>query len=144
MLTSTLTRTRLAHFQGAFFREVSKSPYKATLIVTTVGVANSALEAFVGSSPRTSTRHEIPCLYQKNVQATERKKYGFSDDVTGIVYASPLSLVPLLGTYKIDALKTQVEFFGHTDNIESVSYDEELYDTCVAVVIGLRSAATGA
>lgn len=139
-----LTPTRLAHFREVFFRKVSASPYSATLLFTTVGVAASALDAFVGSSPRTVTEISLPALYVKNVSPTERTKYGLSDNVTGILYLSPNHLLQLRGTFRVDHRMVQVNFFDHLDNVESVSYDEDLFDTCVAVVLGLRSATPGA
>lgn len=138
-----LTPTRLVHFREAFYRKVNASPYSATLLLTTVEVAATALDAFVRSSPRTVREVVLPALYVKNVSSAERTKYGMSDNVTGMLYLSPNHLIQATGTFRVNQRTTQVKFFAHLENVESVSYDEDLFDTCVAVVLGLRSGVAG-
>jgi hypothetical protein len=139
-----LTPIRLAHYREAFYKVVASSPLQATLLITSVGEASSPLASFVGSSARKVDRYRVRALYNKRVEEIERTKYGFTDNITGVLYLSPNSLIPLLGTFRLDPLKTQVEFLTHIDNVASVSYDEDLFESCVAVVLGLRSATTGA
>ena len=67
-----------------------------------------------------------------------REKYGLPKEVNGIVYLSPLQLVPVLGTFKLDWNKTKVHFAGHTQVVEKIEYLEPLYDSCVGIQIFVK------
>lgn len=136
-----LTKGKFQQYRAIFYNKLKQTPYKISLEIVTVEGPTSegfSIEEFVGSSPRSSRFYEFQALYEREIPLRTREKYGLPKEVNGIVYLSPLQLVPVLGTFKLDWNKTKVHFAGHTQVVEKIEYLEPLYDSCVGIQIFVK------
>lgn len=141
-----VTKNKFLQYRKLFYQKVLKTPYKIQLEVVSVEKPTTeefSFESFVGDSPRTSKFYELRALYEKEISDRTREKYGLPKEVNGVVYLSPLQLIPLFGDYHLDWNKTKVHFEGSTQVINKVVYLEELYGSCVGVQIFLKDALRG-
>lgn len=143
-----VTKNKFLQYRKMFHQKILKTPYKIQLEIVEVAKDTSgefSFESFVGDSPRTSTFHEFRALYEKDISDRTREKYGLPKEVNGVVYLSPLQLVPKFGDYHLDWNRTKVHFEGSTQVINKVVYLEEFkeYGSCVGIQIFLRDALKG-
>lgn len=133
-----LAKSSFEKFQAIFYRKVAASPYSITLSIITPTTVQGSMEEFVGDSDRDVKQYEFPCLYEKTVDVMQREKYGLPDMIDGIVFLSPLQLVPVLGTYLINKERTKITFEGRTHVIDRVIYLESLFNSCVSVQLDIK------
>ena len=134
-----ISKGQFTNYRSIFYNKLKKTPHYIELEVFSVVNAPSSnefsLDAFVGDSQRTSTTYKFQALYEKIVSDRMREKYGLAKEVNGVVYLSPLQLVPVLGTFYLDWNKTKIHFNGKVQVINKVIYLEEMYDSCVGIQI---------
>lgn len=137
---TVLPETKFKQYRQIFFKKVTGTPYSIQLEIVTPQPPSEgfSLEEFVGDSPRTSKLYTFPALYEKEISDRDREKYGLPKEVNGVVYLSPLQLVPVLGDYHLDWNKTKVHFEGRVQVINKIVYLEELYKSCVGIQIFVR------
>lgn len=137
-----ISKTRFLSYQNQFYRKLQQTPYKIQLEVVTVQrvepTEEFSFDAFVGDSPRESTFYSFQALYEKEIPDRTREKYGLPKEVNGVVYLSPLQLVPKLGDYHLNWNKTKVHFEGRVQVIDKIIYLEELYGSCVGLQIFIK------
>lgn len=135
-------KARFLSYQNLFYRKLQQTPYKIQLEVVTVQkvepTEDFSFDAFVGDSPRESTFYSFQALYEKEIPNRTREKYGLPKEVNGVVYISPLQLVPKLGDYHLNWNKTKVHFEGRVQVIDKIVYLEELYGSCVGLQIFIK------
>lgn len=123
-----------------------------TLKFLDVDYAGDKLAAFKGEGVRTvSSSVEMKCLYKKNISEIERQKYGLSQEVTAMVYISPLDLKAKTGSelfpgYTMGGYaRMTVEFLGGYYEVQSITPLESQFDgknyTCVAYQLNLKNVA---
>lgn len=137
---NVLPQAKFKQYRQIFFNKVTGTPYSIKLEIVTPETPSGefSLEEFVGDSPRTSRFYTFPALYEKDISDRVREKYGLPKEVNGIVYLSPLQLVPVFGDYHLDWNRTKVHFEGRVQVINKIVYLEELYKSCVGVQIFVR------
>lgn len=133
-----VSKTKFLEYQKTFFNKVKDSPYSVNLIKTTVTVTPGTLEEFVGASTRSAVTNSFPCLYEKIVNDRQREKYGLPSTVDGLIFLSPLQLIPVYGDFVIDKNKTKVQFEFREQVIDHVVYMESMYGTCIGIQLNLR------
>lgn len=142
-----LTQPKFSRYRQVFFNKVKATPYTIKLEIVQPQVSADSeefsLESFVGDNPRESKFYEFRALYEKEISDRTREKYGLPKEVNGIVYLSPLQLVPVFGDYHLDWNKTKVHFEGHVQVINKIIYLEELYNSCVGIQIFVRDELKG-
>lgn len=135
-------KARFLSYQNLFYRKLQQTPYKIQLEVVTVQkvepTEDFSFDAFVGDSPRESTFYSFQALYESEIPNRTREKYGLPKEVNGVVYLSPLQLVPKLGDYHLNWNKTKVHFEGRVQVIDKIVYLEELYGSCVGLQIFIK------
>nr|DAF47683.1 MAG TPA: hypothetical protein [Myoviridae sp. ctByu2] len=135
-------KARFLSYQNLFYRKLQQTPYKIQLEVVTVQrvepTEDFSFDAFVGDSPRESTFYSFQALYEKEIPNRTREKYGLPKEVNGVVYLSPLQLVPKLGDYHLNWNKTKVHFEGRVQVVDKIVYLEELYGSCVGLQIFIK------
>ncbi len=133
-----LSLGQFRHFQSEFLRKVIASPYQVVFKEYSV-LSGTVMETFFGDSDRVIKRElALPCLYEKFVNNREREKVGLPTTVDGVIYFSPLQLVPLFDTFKLNINSFVFEFQGRTQVVENVTYMEEIFNSCIAVRFGIR------
>lgn len=110
-----------------------RSPMLITLRVVNVGNNEGSIEDFVGSSDRTFTDHKVHALYNYNIIPYDRDKSGYSNDISGEVFVSPLELQRVIGTFRVDRKKTHVIFTDQEVALKEIEYMEPLFNSCVAI-----------
>lgn len=129
-------------YRQTFYEKVVKSPYQVTMKIVTATTGNS-FQDFVGDSSRTEVSYQFPCLYEKIVNQRQREKYGLPDTTEGIIYLSPLQLVPVIGTFVLDKNKTTFIFEYRPQVIDNITYLESLYGSCVGLQIAVKDSLKG-
>lgn len=142
-----LPQAKFNRYRQVFFNKLKATPYTIKLEIVQPGVSTDSeefsLESFVGDNPRESSFYEFRALYEKEISDRTREKYGLPKEVNGIVYLSPMQLVPVFGDYHLDWNKTKVHFEGHIQVINKIIYLEELYNSCVGIQIFVRDELKG-
>lgn len=141
-----ISKNKFLSYQRLFYRKLMGVPYKIQLEfskVIQVPTTGFSLDSFVGDSPREPEIIEINALYEKEISTRVRDKFGLSREVNGVVYISPLQLIPKIGTFNLDWNKTKVHFEGRIQVIEKIVYLEQLYDSCVGIQIFVKDAIKG-
>lgn len=137
-----LPQTKFSKYRQIFFNKVTNTPYTIKLEIVaplaTPTYDDFSLEEFVGDSPRESSFYEFRALYEKEISDRTREKYGLPKEVNGVVYLSPMQLVPVFGDYHLDWNRTKIHFEGRVQVINKIVYLEELYKSCVGVQIFVR------
>lgn len=137
-----VSQAKFSSYRSLFYQKLLQTPYKIQLEVVSIQKVEPteefSLDAFVGDSPRNSKFYEFQALYEKEISDRDREKYGLPKEVNGVVYLSPLQLVPVFGTFKLDWNKTKVHFEGSTQVINKIVYLEQLYDSCVGIQIFVK------
>lgn len=132
-----LPQAKFLRYQNIFYSKVANSPYFITLRVYSVVTDPGSIEEFVGDSDRPYKDYVFPCLYEKEDVQAGREKFGNEEKINGVIYLSPLQLVPLVGTFLIDRFKMKILFEGKMQVINKVTYLESLFGSCVSVQIGI-------
>lgn len=137
-----LPQAKFSKYRQIFFNKVTNTPYTIKLEIVsplaTPTYDDFSLEEFVGDSPRESSFYEFRALYEKEISDRTREKYGLPKEVNGVVYLSPMQLVPVFGDYHLDWNRTKIHFEGRVQVINKIVYLEELYKSCVGVQIFVR------
>lgn len=137
-----VSKSKFLQYRQTFYRKLLDTPYKITLEIIEVkpveSIGDFSFDAFVGDSPRESTFYSFQALYEKEIPNRTREKYGLPKEVNGVVYLSPLQLVPKLGDYHLNWNKTKVHFEGRVQVIDKIIYLEELYGSCVGLQIFIK------
>lgn len=137
-----ITKSRFLHYQGVFYQKLRKTPHTVQLEVFTVATPSNefSMDDFVGDAAVTPRTFIVQALYERDIPTRTREKYGLPSEVNGIVYISPLQLVPLVGTFRLDWNKTKVHFQDHVQVIQKIEYLEPLFDSCVGIQLFLKDA----
>lgn len=134
-----ISKSKFLGYQNRFHGKVKQSPMVVELRLVTDIEPEDDYERFTGDSDRATKSFKIPCLYKREIKSEERDKYGWSKDVDGVFYFSPLDLIKAFGTFKIDTKKTTLIFSDTVQEIEKIDYLEPYYDTCVTVTMATKS-----
>ena len=141
MLISQATFLR---YQQTFATKVKASPYSVILKTIVVTTTPGSLEEFTGDSARNiGSTNSIPCLYEKTINPRQREKYGLPDTVDGVLFISPLQLIPLFGSFRLSKNKTIFIFQEREQVIENITYLELLHNSCISVQINLKDSLKG-
>lgn len=137
-----VSKSKFLQYRQTFYRKLLDTPYKIDLEIIEVKpvepTGDFSFDAFVGDSPRESKIYSFQALYEKEIPNRTREKYGLPKEVNGVVYLSPLQLVPKLGDYHLNWNKTKVHFEGRVQVIDKIIYLEELYGSCVGLQIFIK------
>lgn len=140
-------KSRHNHYRKIFFDKIKSTPYQIELevssVVSTPNTDEFSMESFVGDSTRTSKSYTFRALYEKEISDRTREKYGLPKEVNGIVYLSPLQLVPIFGTFKLNWNTVKVHFEDRVQVINKIVYLEQLYDSCIGVQIFVQDVLKG-
>lgn len=129
-----VTYAKFFNYQGAFYHEVANADMQIEIgIESSSAPSGDFLKDFTGSNNRTITWTTFNALYQSDVRSFDRSKVGIPSDEEGIVYLSPLQLIPIYGTFEIDKLATHVRKSGKEFILHRVTYLEPLYGSCLAI-----------
>ena len=135
-----ISKSKFLQYQRTFYSKLLATPYEVKLEVVEVkpivSTEDFSFDAFVGDSPRESTFYSFQALYEKEIP--NRTRDGLPKEVNGVVYLSPLQLVPKLGDYHLNWNKTKVHFEGRVQVIDKIVYLEELYGSCVGLQIFIK------
>lgn len=134
-----ISKQKFTGYQRRFYGKVTKSPMVVELKIVTSIIPEDEYEAFTGDSDRITTSYKVPCLYKREIKDEDRSKYGWSQDVDGVLYFSPIDLVRIVGTFKIDTEKTTIIFADKEHKIEQREYLEPYYDSCVGLRIAVSN-----
>lgn len=134
-------------YRKLFYDKIRSTPYEVELEVSSVTTPQStgdfSMENFVGDSTRTSESHTFRALYEKEISDRTREKYGLPKEVNGVVYLSPLQLVPVYNTFKLNWNKVKIHFEGRVQVINKIVYLEQLYNSCIGVQIFVQDVLKG-
>ena len=142
---------KFAKLQRLFFQKVTSGCNVSTVDLKFIEVSSeSALTKFTGDGKRTVKKSvNLKCFYKRNISDKDREKMGVSQDVTSIVYISPLDLNAKTGSMSFDDDITEsysgimVEFIGKLYQIESIIDLEPMFDgkewVCLAYQINLKN-----
>ena len=141
-----ISTAKFRHYQEVFYKKICKVPFTVDIeifSVTSSPVGEFSVEAFVGDSVRTSKTYSFRALYEREIPARVREKYGLPKEVNGIIYLSPIALVQQLGDFRLDWNKTVIHFAGRSQVIQKIEYLEPLYNSCIGVQIFLKDTQKG-
>ena len=141
-----VTLSHFRRYQEVFYRKLLSIPFKIQLEVITVSkdpTTEFSITNFVGDNNRVSELYEFQALYEREIPPRTREKYGIPEEVNGVVYLSPLQLIPILGTFKLNMYKTKVHFAGSVQVIQKIEYLEPLYDSCIGIQLFLQDSLKG-
>lgn len=143
-----LSKSNHSRYRKIFFTKVTHTPYQVELVVSSFDDKKSSVEFsldnFVGDSKRiVEHTYTFRALYEKEISDRTREKYGLPKEVNGVVYLSPLQLVPKFGTYQLNWNKVKIHFEGRTQVINKIVYLEQLYGSCVGVQIFVQDELKG-
>lgn len=133
-----LTQALFEKYRDIFYQKVTQSPNIIQLKVIDVTTSGDSLKDFIGSSNRAETVYNLPVLYHYDVSESSRELTGIDKNVGGVIYLSPLQLIPIFGTFRPDYRKLKVTLSGNDYLVDSPDYREAIYDSCVAVVYTLK------
>lgn len=145
-----VTQPLFLRYQEIFYNQVVNADMTIELGIEEVPTpSGDFLTDFTGSNDRTITWHPFTALFDTNIEVMERGKFGLGANESGTIFLSPLQLVPVFGTFKINLFATHVRMLGGdpsspTDRlITRVSYLEQLYGSCIAVQLDTKEAIRG-
>ena len=143
-----LSQAAFRSYQNKFHEKIMGTPHTVKVEIFSVVPKDDTsgefdIETFVGDSKRTSKEYLFNALYEEDISTRTREKYGVTNLINGIVYLSPLQVLPVLGTYRIDKNKTIVHFNGAIQVIDKIDYMDELFGSCIAIQIFLKDATRG-
>lgn len=138
-----VTHSLFRRYQEVFYQKLLRTPFTIQLEFITVRKETSSTEfsikSFVGDSPRDPSKfHTFNALYEREIPLRMREKYGLSKEVNGIVYLSPLQLIPVIGTYKLNWNTTKVHFAERVQVIQKIELLEPLYNSCIGLQLFLK------
>lgn len=136
----TLSHTTFVQVQAQFHRIVQSSPLCANLVIVESTPEAGSYDTLMGNSTRSITK-EVPLkvLFNRNVDDNTRTKFGLSEDVSGVLYVSPIDLIIATGSWKLDGRKLKVQFLEETYLVKRVHYISNVpkFSSCLAVEIRL-------
>lgn len=142
---------KFAKLQRLFFQKVTSGCNVSTVDLKFIETSSeSALTKFTGDGKRTVKKSvNLKCFYKRNISDKDREKMGVNQEVTSIVYISPLDLKAKTGSMSFDDDITKsysgimVEFIGKLYQIESIIDLEPMFDgkewVCLAYQINLKN-----
>lgn len=132
-----LTKDKFLQYQKAFYNKAIESPMSATFNILAVA-STTEFDTFIGEEAVTTAKtFSLPCLYEYNAFENTRKDFGLDEDSQATIYVSPLQLEKVNTTFLVDHKLTEIVFLDKTYIINSVTYKENLFATCLAVEIKL-------
>lgn len=154
ILNKFLTKPKFDAYQKAFYTETINSPQQVTLTLVDLGgsqipTAPHNLRSFLKSTTgreATPIRQSAPCLYEFNLEGSNRSNVGLSDDASTIFYLSPLQVLNFSSQFK-QQIPTFREFKTFQNNlvitgyqnqphkflVEKIVFLEALYNSCLAI-----------
>lgn len=136
--------------QEAFFRQVTSCCNQAEVNFKYVTVSHSnSYEKFTGDGYRgVDKEFKLKCLYMRDISDKQREKHGIAQEVTDVLYVSPLELrkktesinfpVNMRNSYA----NVEVSFLGKSYNIHNIKDLEPMHngteEMCVAYQINLK------
>ena len=120
-----ITASEYKKFQVQYFNTLTdfNNPTKVTLQYLSADSSASDFTEFTGDTVVTiANSYELSCLYSRNINDKQRKSMGVSQDVTDVVYISPLELLAKTGNIDFP------DYVRNTYKLLGVLLFGELYD----------------
>lgn len=135
-----VTRRRFLALREEFHDQVSVQQQSVLLEWNRVSQASNSLDKFRGDSPEFVNRKRIKCLFDLTINAKKREKYGISEDISCVVWLSPIGIKTAFGTQKLpNDYQFTVVFQNERYVIESARYLEEMYGSYIGVQLNLKT-----
>lgn len=123
-----ITPSKFKELQKLFFQKVGSCCNPTSLKLKFVAVTSTnSYDEFTGDGERSVDKEvDLKCLYLRNISDKQREKTGVSQDVTDIVYISPLELEAKYGSQKFpDYVRNAyshliVELFGNSYSVVNI------------------------
>lgn len=145
-----ITKTKYLQLQALFFSRVTSglNPSKVVFEFISVAHAND-FEEFTGDGTRTATLEiSLGCFYMRNISDKQREKMGIRQEVTDVIYISPLELQQKYGNTKLPGhirnsySQFSVSFLDKHYEIDSIIDLEPMHlgneETCIAYQLNLK------
>lgn len=145
-----ISPAKFAKLQNLFFRRVTTCCNPATVTLKFIGLTSTGdYTDFTGDSERAvESEIVLRCFYNRNITDKMRENTGVAEDVTTIIYVSPLELKNKYGHIKFPDYvrksysQISVEFLGEHHEIESIRDLEPMHNgkeyICLAYQINLK------
>ena len=145
-----VTQPLFLRYQEIFYNQVVNADMTIELGIEEVPTpSGDFLTDFTGSNARTITWHPFTALFSTNIEQLERGKFGLALHETGSIYMSPLQLVPVFGSFRVDLFATHIRRLGGDPSsptdmiIDRVTYLEQLYGSCIAIQLDAKETIRG-
>ena len=138
-----ITHTKFIEFQRKFFQTVKGLPVMCTFHEIHNDPNGSGFDALMKTSPKLpETTFKLQALYKKDFTPYDRVRYGLRENVSGIIWFSPLELKRRAGIVTLKEQNYKVHFddihdSDQTYQIDCIKYLEPMYNTCIAIEIHL-------
>lgn len=142
---------KFAELQKLFFCKVTSGCNVSSIDINYIKVeSGNSFTRFTGDGKRSVEKTvNLKCFYKRNISDKDREKMGVNQDVTTVVYISPLDLKNKTGSpvFSQNVLNSYagvlVEFIGKIYEIESIIDLEPMFDgkewVCLAYQLNLKN-----
>ena len=142
---------KFKRLQKLFFDKVTRGTNLSTINLDFIEVEHTTSFAkFTGDGNRSvSTTVILKCFYMRNISDKQREKFGVNQDVTAIVYVSPLELEKKFGSITLPDYvrksysQLKISFLEKNYEIDSIIDLEPMHDgtqeICLAYQINLKT-----
>lgn len=138
-----VTHSKFLNYQQVFYNTVVNADMIIELgIESSTAPSGDFLKDFTGSNTRSITWYQFHSLYKADIVKFERTKYGITTDEEGLIYLSPLQIIPVFNDFRVDKFVTHIRKpSGKTIPTEflinKITYLEPLYDSCIAIELSI-------
>lgn len=140
MAIQALSAQRFNNFRDRFYKEVTKSPVTALLRFYTVN-SIGAFTDITGDSDREYEQISVKCLYDREMTEFKRSKYGLEQDVSGLLFVSPIHFSQATPDYKkwIENFnKIRVVLYAGEYQVSLIRLKEPLYGSFICAELHLK------
>ena len=146
-----ISQGRFLQLQELFFKKVTLCCNPSTVTFKFIKITSTGKYTdFTGDSQREVEKYVVlKCFYMRNISDKQREKFGVKEEVTDIVYISPIELKNKYGSMTFpDYVRKSysqiaVEFLGKHYEIDSIRDLEPMHNgkeyICLAYQVNLRA-----
>lgn len=124
----SISVSKYKELQKLFFSKVTECGNPSTVNLKYIEIKSSdAFSDFIGEGKREPGKeYSFACFYTRNISDKQREKMGIADNVTDVIYISPLEVAKKTGSSKLpdflvnSTSQTIVEFLGATYEIVNI------------------------
>lgn len=142
-MITQLTFGKFVKYKKAFELTLNRVPTTCVLHIAEVVVPQTSEESvsdfteFVGERERVIKHYTLKCLYRRDFSPMQREKFGYEEDITGVVFLAPDHISKAVGTEFLDETKITVTFAGFDYTASRVIRRGDLFNTCISIEITL-------